>query len=175
MPALYPGSGVDDSQISPSDAVATLRSLPRRFAAVLALPEEDQRPDDVVHRRPASGGLSAIEHVAYVAGALPRLGDALRLVVTRDDPEVAAPPLEPEPAATASPGTIDQAANEIAVAAETLAREIGNVAATEWTRTGRIGDQKVTALDLVRGAVQLAIYHLRAVERTVAEVVRETR
>jgi hypothetical protein len=175
MPALYPGSGVDDSQISPSDAVATLRSLPRRFAAVLALPEEDQRPDDVVHRRPASGGLSAIEHAAYVARALPHLGDALRLVLTRDDPEVGVPPLEPEPPASDSPGPADQVVNEIAVAADTLAHQIGNVSATEWTRTGRLSDQKVTALDLVRGAVQLSIYHLRAAERTVAEVVRENR
>jgi hypothetical protein len=174
MPALYPGSGLDDSQISPSDAVATLRSLPRRFAAVLTLPEESQRPDDVIHRHPASGGLSAIEHAAYVARALPHLADALRLVLTRDEPEVAAPPLEPEPGSGAGPGSADEVVNDIATSAEALAYEIGNVAATDWTRTGRLHGQKVTALDIVRGAVQLAIYHLRAAERTLAEVVRET-
>jgi hypothetical protein len=172
MSALYASSGIDDSQVSPSDAAVTLRSLPRRFGVALALPEEEQRPDDVVHRRPASGGLSAIEHAAYTAAALPQLADALRLVLTRDNPDLTVPPLEAEPPSGAS-GSVDEVINRLAGAAESLAKDISNVSGPEWTRTGRVDGQSVTALDLVRGAVQLAIFHLRAAERTVSEVVRE--
>lgn len=175
MSALYASSGVDDSQVSPSDAAVTLRSLSRRFAAVLVLPEEEQRPDDVVHRRPASGGLSAIEHAAYTAAALPRLADALRLVLTRVDPDLPVPPLDGNPPPGASAASVDEVVNQLAEAAESLAKDISNVAAHEWTRSGRVGDQTATALDVVRGAVQLAIFHLRAAERTVSEVVREAR
>jgi hypothetical protein len=175
MSALYASSGVDDSQISPSDAVVTLRSLPRRFAAVLALPEEEQRPDDVLHRRPASGGLSAIEHAAYTASALPQLADALRLVLSRDNPEVAAPPLEVDPPVAGGSASADEVVEQIAAAAEALAKEISNVSGSEWTRPGRVGGQTVNALDLARAAVQLAIFHMRAAERTIDTVVRENR
>jgi hypothetical protein len=173
MSALYASSGIDDSQISPSDAVVTLRSLPRRFAAALALPEDQQRPDDVVHRRPASGGLSAIEHAAYTVVALPQLGDALRMVLTRDNPDLSTPPLEPDPPVPGAAASTDEVVNQLATAAESLAKDVSNVSTHEWTRTGRVGSQTVTALDVVRGAVQLAIFHLRETERTVSEVVRE--
>jgi hypothetical protein len=175
MSALYASSGVDDSQISPSDAVVTLRSLPRRFAAALALPEDEQRPDDVLHRRPASGGLSAIEHAAYTAAALPHIADALRLVLSRDNPEVAVPPLEVDPPVDGGSASADEVVEQMAAAAEALAKEISNVSGSEWIRPGRVGAQTVNALDLARAAVQLAIFHLRAAERTIATVVRENR
>jgi hypothetical protein len=82
------------------------------------------------------------------------------------------PPLEAEPPSGASE-SVDEVINRLAGAAESLAKDISNVSGPEWTRTGRVDGQSVTALDLVRGAVQLAIFHLRAAERTVSEVVRE--
>jgi hypothetical protein len=65
--------------------------------------------------------------------------------------------------------------NQLTEAAESLAKDIGNVSAYDWTRPGRVDGHTVTALDITRGAVQLAIFHLRAAERTVSEVVREAR
>jgi hypothetical protein len=106
---------------------------------------------------------------------LPALADALRLVLTRDNPDLAVPPLEGDPPAASASASVDQVLNQLAAAAESLAKDISNVSGPEWTRSGRVDGQTVTALDVVRGGVQLAIFHLRAAERTVSEVVREAR
>jgi hypothetical protein len=52
--------GFDPSTVSVNDAVVTLRSMPRRWRAALALVDEDEA--DVLTRRPADGSPSAMEH-----------------------------------------------------------------------------------------------------------------
>ena len=61
--------GLDVSRLSPSDAVAALRSYPRRFRSLLTSFDEDERPDDLVHRAGADG-LSAVDHADHVARSL---------------------------------------------------------------------------------------------------------
>jgi hypothetical protein len=175
MSDLYPTSGVDSSQISPSDAAVTLRSLPRRFASVLATPDDDDRPDDVLRRRPQSGGLSAIEHGAWVAAAHPGIAQALHRVLIETNPTIEVPPLEPD--GPVDGGDRSSADTVAAIAASTgpLADLIDGVAGDDWLRSGRIDGQPVTALDVARGAVQLGVYHLRTAERTVREVAHEAR
>ncbi len=175
MSGLYPTSGVDSSQISPSDAAVTLRSLRRRFASVLATPDDDDRPDDVLRRRPAGGGLSAMEHAAWVAGALPALGDALRRVLVESDPAVEVPPLEPQPPVAGGDRSSAETVAAIDAATGPVADAIAGVPGDDWRRGGLMNGQVVTALDLAHGAVQLGIHHLRAAEQTIREVVREGR
>jgi hypothetical protein len=175
MSGLYPTSGVDSSQISPADTAVTLRSLPRRFASELATPDDDDRPDDVVHRRPPGGGLSAIEHAAWVASALPRLGQALHQVLFGTDPVIEVPPLDPVPPLEHALRTVPETVEAIAVNARPLADVIDGVDGDDWLRPGTLNGQKVTALDVARGAVQLSIYHLRAIERTLREVAGDIR
>ena len=78
-------SGLDVSRLSPSDAVAALRSYPRRFRALLASLDEDERPDDLVHRA-GPDGLSAVDHTDHVARSLAILGEAMRQVLVQDEP-----------------------------------------------------------------------------------------
>jgi hypothetical protein len=172
----YPASGLDDSQISPQDVVVTLRSLPRRFTAALATPDDENRPDDLLHRRPASGGLSAIEHAAWTAQALGRLHDALHQILVHNNPRVSLPPLSPDPATLPTDvesASREEVVNQISAVALALADEVEGVSGQDWTRTGQLNGTTITALDVARGAVQLAIAHLRAASRTVSEVVQE--
>jgi hypothetical protein len=173
MSGLYPTSGVESGQISPGDAAVTLRSLPRRFASELATPDDDNRPDDVAHRPPPGGGLSAIEHAAWVASALPEIGQALHRLLFETDPATEGPPLDPRPPVEHAGGTVSETVAAIAASAGPLADVIDGVDGNDWLRPGTLNGQTVTALDVARGAVQLAIYHLRAVERTLREVARD--
>jgi hypothetical protein len=60
--------GFDPSSVSVSDAIVTLRSMPRRWRAALALVDEDEA--DVLTRRPADGSPSAMEHAESALQAL---------------------------------------------------------------------------------------------------------
>jgi hypothetical protein len=126
---------LDVSNLSPSDAVAALRSFPRRFRTVLALVDED---DDSVLRRPGPDGLSAIEHAEAADRDLASAGQALRQALGAAGP--------PE-------GGDD---------AESLAELAGHVAADDW---GRPGEGGTAALDLLREAVRVAAGHLGSAER----------
>jgi hypothetical protein len=174
MSGLYPTPEVDSSHVSPADAAITMRSLRRRFGGILVPPGDDDRPDDVVHRRPA-GGLSAVEHAAWVAQALPRLGEVLRTMLIGTNPSVDLPPLDPDPPGEGSEDPAADMVARVAAAAEPLADAIDKVPGGDWVRTGQAGGATVTALDVAQGAVELAIHHLRAAEATVAEVLREPR
>jgi hypothetical protein len=175
MSSLYPSSGVDSSQISPPDSAVTLRSLPRRFASVLTTPDDDDRPDDVLHRRPATGGLSAMEHAAWVAGALPRLAQTLRRILVETDPAIEIPPLEPQPPVEDGDRSSADTVAAIAAAITPLAESIAGVPGDDWRRTGRLDGAEVSALDVARGTAELSIYHLRTAEQTVRQVLREGR
>jgi hypothetical protein len=175
MSGFYPTSGVDSSQISPGDAAVTLRSLPRRFASELATPDDDNRPDDVVHRRPPGGGLSAIEHAAWVASGLPSLGQALHRVLFETDPAIDVPPLDPPPPVDHADRSVEETLAAIAASTSPLADVIDGVDGDDWLRPATLNGRTVTALDVARGAVQLSVYHLRAVDRTLREVARDFR
>src|SRR5256885_142545 len=56
MAGTLPFTAVD---VSPSDAVVALRSFPRRYAEVLARPDDDDLPDDPAKRRPTPDQWSA--------------------------------------------------------------------------------------------------------------------
>jgi hypothetical protein len=175
MSGLYQTPEVDSSHVSPTDAAVTMRSLRRRFTAILVPPGDDDRPDDVVHRRPADGGLSAVEHAAWVAQALPELGEALRLVLIGANPFVDVPRLDPDPPVEGGSDPAADVAARVGTTAEPVAEAIDNVPGGDWVRTGRAGGATVTALDLAQGAVELSIHHLRAAERTVTQVLQESR
>jgi hypothetical protein len=175
MSGLYPTSAVDSSRVSPTDAAVTMRSLRRRFTAALVPPGDDDRPDDVAHRRPADGGLSAVEHAAWVGSALPQLGEALRLILISADPAVALPSLEPHPPVDGGALPAVDVVARVADAADAVAGAIENVAGDDWVRAGHGGGATITALDVVRGAVELAIHHLRAAEQTMTRVLQESR
>jgi hypothetical protein len=166
----------DTSKVSPWDAAVTLRSFPRRFRAVLSLPEDERRPDDVVHRRPQAGGLSAAEHAAWTALAIPQVETEFRKVILEDDPEVYLPPVDVGPPVAGGEDPTDDLLARLESATTSLADRIGDVHGDEWSRIGQLpgpDSKKVSALDVVRLSVRIGVEHLRAAERTVADVARE--
>jgi hypothetical protein len=166
----------DTSKVSPWDAAVTLRSFPRRFRTALTLPEDEQRPDDVVHRRPHAGVLSAAEHAAWTASAIREVDTEFRKVMIEHDPELDLPPVDVAPPVAGGEDPTDAVLARLESAATSLADRIGDVHGEEWSRTGRLPGSdgaKVSALDVVRLSVQIGVEHLRAAERTVADVARE--
>jgi hypothetical protein len=167
-------SGLDVSRLSPGDAVAALRSYPRRYKALLTTFDSDEKPDDLVHRA-GDDGRSAVDHADHVARSFAFLGKALQDVVQHDGAEL-------------PPATFDDEAREwqvdggerslqgvldfLEVEAGALADAVDRVPADDWARRATVagGGREVTALDVAREAVRTGAEHLRAAERTLAAV-----
>lgn len=159
-----PSPGFDTSRVSPRDAVATLRSLRRRYAEAF---DQADDPEDL-GRRPPGGGLSPRQHAAWTASALDAIGSALQHVVVTSNPSIELPPVDP-------PGPVaDGADNPSSVlsglgdTARWVADAMADVHGDDWARTGRTATGDVSALEIARLAVQIAVAHLRAAEVAIA-------
>ena len=132
--------GLDVSRLSPSDAVAALRSYPRRFRSLLTSFDEDERPDDLVHRAGADG-LSAVDHADHVARSVAILGEAMRQVLVQDDPTLL-PAVADDSARewqmAAQPSSVDAALDFLDVECNTMADTIERTPADDWTRAGTV-------------------------------------
>jgi hypothetical protein len=155
----------------PSDAVVALRSLGRRFRGILT-GIDDASPDDLAHRN-GSDGRSALDHVAAATRTITFLGRALEQVLQSDDPVLHPAVLDPaERDWPDASGTVDELIDELAREAERVADGGSHVAAADWTRQGRVAgnDATVSAVDILWDAVDSAVAHLKAAERTIIEV-----
>jgi hypothetical protein len=162
------------STVWPPDAAVAIRSYPRRFRALLAALDEDERPDDLPHR-PGADGRSALDHAADAAATFRLVADAVRLVVSADRPDVpdgavseAGRPAAPVGGSRTTEGVL----GDLAGAAEALASIAGEVAAVDWQRTGVVAGtgREVTALDLLREAVRTGRARLGDAQRVLSEV-----
>jgi len=152
-------TGLDVSRLAPDDAVAALRSYPRRFREVLTSVEPEDLPDE------------AIEHADHAARSLALLGEALRQVLVRDR-------------LTLMPAVADDSAREwafdgswspddvlafLSMEANALAEVIADVPSGAWTRRGTVAGsgQEMSALDIVREAVRTGADHLRAAAQAI--------
>ena len=168
-------TGPDLSRLAPSDAAVALRSLPRRFGAVLRAPIAEDRPaghDDLVQRI-GPDGHSAVDHAVHVVRSLALLDRAIEQVLTSAEPVLHPAVVDdhgrwvddhghpPEP---------DDVLADLAAVAERLAGRVARVPAADWSRTGRVARDggTVSAHDLLREAVGQAVEHLHDAERTVA-------
>jgi hypothetical protein len=157
---------------SPSDAIVALHSLGRRYRGLFAGLGEDESPDDLAHRN-GSDGRSALDHLTAATRTITFLGRALDQVLVDDDavlhPGVADPAEREWPDAT---GGVDDAVDELTRAADQLADRSAKVSASEWARTAQVAgrDASATALDVLWDAVDSAIDHLKAAERTLRDV-----
>ena len=158
--------GFDPSTLSPSDAAVAARSFPRRYRALLVRP--DDRDPDIVHRRPAGGGLSAAGHALAAAAGMDAAANALGRVRIGDSPTVDPDPGPPPPGDDLP---LQLVLDRVAAAAGVLAAAVEGTRGSEWARPGRLPTgEDVTALDLARTGVHAGAHHLRAAERTIAEV-----
>ena len=164
------GCGLDLDTINPPDAVAALRSFPRRYRAALTF-EDDEDVDALARRRPDPDTWSVLEYAAHVRDVFRLFHDRIRLALRNDgaqvddwDHDAAA-----ERYADEEPRRV---LDELVDAAETLATTIAEVPEKGWDDTVvRLG-QPESVLAMARKAVHEGSHHLRDIERVVATVKR---
>lgn len=153
-------SGLDVSRLSPSDAVAALRSYPRRFREVLTSVE----PQDLPHE--------AVEHADHVARSIALLGEALRQVLVVEKPTLLPAVADDAARQWAFDGSssVDDVLAFLTMECTALADAVAAVATDAWTRTGAVAGsgREMSALDIVREAVHTGADHLRAAERAIS-------
>jgi hypothetical protein len=150
-----PSPAFDAGQVSPQDAIVTLRSLRRRFAEAFDEAEGAGLP-----------GLSLSEHAAATATALEAIGSALERVMVADDPEITLPSVNLGGGAGAdqNPATVLARLDDVA---RSVADAMAKIHGQDWARTGRTPAGKVSALDIARLGVRIGVEHLRAVEQAI--------
>lgn len=166
---------MDLSNLAPSDAVVALRSLERRYRSLFTdLDEEDESPYQIAVR-PAADGWTALGHVVAAARAIAASARALSAVLTDTVPQL--DPINVDPTARPRPGpptgTVHERLAELGLEATQLADRAQGVSPADWDRKGAVDDgsgRQITALDIVRGAVDAGITHLGAAQRTLDEV-----
>lgn len=151
--------GFEPDGLSPPEAAATLRSLPRRWRSVLAFDLDLGEPEDVLAERPFPTGWSALEHAGHVRDIFHALCIRLQRLLQEDDPVL------PETHVTPPSGANEQGPGVILAAlshtAEQLAQVIEMASPTAWARTGRRSGKTVSAIELAREAVHEGVHHLQ--------------
>lgn len=153
-------SGLDLSRLAPEDAIAALRSYPRRFREALTSVD----PQDLPHE--------AIEHADHVARSMALLGEALRIVLVQDRPTLLPAVADDSAREWAFDGSssLDDVLAFLTMECTALADAIADIPSGAWTRTGVVAGsgQEMSALDIVREAVRTGSEHLRAAERAIS-------
>ena len=151
---------LDVSGLSPGDAVAALRSFPRRFRATI---EPDDDADDGDDR----GLDDALGHVDAAGRDLAVLGDAVGRALLEDRPTLH-PAVLDESARTYPDVEVppEAALDLLSLEAERLADRAEHAAAADWGRVALVpGNGEVDAVTLLREAVRATAEHLSAAER----------
>lgn len=167
---VCPECGLAYDPISPSDAIAAIRSYPRRFREALA-PLDDERHEALLRRRPDATTWSALEYAAHVADLLGAMAGVFERILAEQQPTITM--FDPDQRASeAAYGQRDprEVLDELATNAERAAGALGGASADDWSRTGRFDWGERDLLAMARNAVHEGSHHLRDVERVLAEV-----
>lgn len=161
---------LDLSRLSAPDAVAALRSYPRRYRSALAAltPDDDV---DALARRVGPTGSSAFDLTVDTVRTLAILGQALHQVLTVDGPVLHE--AVTNPAARAwdgpEPAGLGDALDLLTDEANALADTIDRTSFTQWSRPATVaGGGTLEAFDIVREAVRTGGDNLRAAEQAMA-------
>jgi hypothetical protein len=159
------GCGLDEESISVGDAVATLRSLPRRYQEALDAPAE------VLERRPDPGTWSMLEYATHAREVLDLLGLALGETLTHSKPVF--PDLDPDEAAASRPAQrLDPVLEGIGRAAKALADRAEATPLAAWDRPFVLGGVERPARWLLQHAAHEGSHHLRDIDRVREAVTR---
>lgn len=164
------------SKLSPSDAVVTLRSLPRRYREAFAPPKRRARAEVIGPR-----GVSALGLLDNTVGTLSVLERALEQIVISDRPVLHAGVLDPAEREFAGSGSVDAALDDLEAVAESFAERVGRASPDAWTRTGTVagaragngGTGEVTALQVVQEAAATAVDNLKTADDLLATLTRD--
>lgn len=172
MATACPVCGFDAASVSPSDAIAALRSYPRRFRAIVTPTDDDSAddtwPDDAGPAAdPPDGAVEAIRNRRRSAGsteagqaadAIRAIGTDLRAVLVTDDPTLASP--EGIATAVQSAGDPLTTLDRLTAACTEVATLAQSQPAKAWTRSGSRDSGPVTAIELLRDATHCGAHHL---------------
>jgi hypothetical protein len=150
--------GFTPDDVSPSEALAALRSFPRRWRSTLAVHLDDADPEAVLAGRPTPSEWSALEHAGHVRDVLHALDIRLQRVLREDEPVLPETHVTPPSGANEQGMAVVLAA--LGVSADQLARTIELTPAGAWSRTARRAHKPINALELVREAVHEGTHHL---------------
>jgi hypothetical protein len=174
-------SGLDLSNLGPQDAIAALKSYPRRYAEQLEPVKDDDTVRDLAVR-PGPEGRSAVDLTVDAAHQIGGLRDALGAIVLGRDAVVADELVDGSASAAPSgsaAGGDPAAAIEGAIAAMRtactgMADAIGRVPPEDWKGTVTLASSggQVPAFELVRAAVRAGSDRLRAVDAVLRAVRR---
>lgn len=158
---------MDLSKLTPADASVALRGFERRYRGLFAGLGEDELPDDVARRQVS--GWSAIDHVVAAARAIGAAERGLAATLTGDEPVLSPEDVgaAPRPHPGSPTGPVHERLAELGFESVALADRIDRVGADDWQRTAAVGDRgvrTVTALDIVRAAVDAGVGHLKAAQ-----------
>ena len=155
--------GFEARTVSPADALAAIRSFPRRYRRQLqdALLDLDFG-DRIITTRP-NGSWSALELTAHVRDALHVFEKRMQRIVQEDAPSLADAELEVPPT-TAHDQGVELVLATLLSTSDEFARAASRVSGDDWIRKGTLGGADVSALDVLREAVHDGAHHLRDLE-----------
>ena len=160
----------DSPSLAPNDAVVALRSMPRRYRAALLPVDDPEVESRAVTIGPA--GVSATDLAADTVRTLTVLERALHDVRVTTEPVL-------------HPAIVDRAARQwdaaVAESPAAVLAQLDDVAASfadaveatpapDWPRAGTSGGRRVTAIEIVGEAVDLAAHNLRSIETLLASL-----
>jgi hypothetical protein len=154
--------GLETSSINPPDAIAALKSFPRRWRSALAVVADDPSAESLVQRRPDASSWSSLEHTWYVADLLGWYHTRVERARADERPALEADDPQRWPAERAYN---DRELEQLGEHATGLATTLERLAADDWLRSADVEGNEVTILSMARHAVVEGSDHLRAAER----------
>ena len=156
--------GIDPESINPPDAIAALRSFPRRWRAALALVADDPSASELVRRR-SGDSWSALDHAWYTADLLESTREHVRRTRREERPNLGDGPARRSGRQGNEDDALDAALTAIGEHAPALADALDDLPAEDWRRSATVDGRETTILSMARRSVAEAAHHLRAAEQ----------
>ncbi|HEV2069377.1 MAG TPA: DinB family protein [Acidimicrobiales bacterium] len=158
-----PAGGIDPETINPPDAIAALRSFPRRWRSALALVADDPSASELVRRR-TGDSWSALEHASYTAELLESTREHVLRTRREERPNLIGP-TGPSGHQGSEDDALDTALAAIGQHAPALADALDELPAEDWRRSATVDGGETTILSMARRSVAESANHLRAAEQ----------
>lgn len=158
---------MSDAPMPMRDAAVALRSLPRRFRAVVAGPADDDTWDRLVRTTAGPRERSALGWVRHTTAAVTALGTAVAVLPMTARPDLPLKSIAMRPSEPAPDDTVDALLGELAEVAERAATAIEGRQPSDFDRPCNVDGTDVAARDLVSRIVRLAVAHLDDASRAI--------
>ena len=168
--ARCPVCGIDEDDISVPDAIAAIRTFPRRYREAVA-----SVPAPALRIRPDPDTWSVLEYAVHAREVLELL--AMTLPIVLEHPESHFPPIDVTEATSTRPDWVldpDLVRAGIQQAADALVARAEAVPVAAWDRTFTIGDEAHPASWILSHAAHEGAHHLRDIERVARRVAPQT-